>query len=91
MIEVLVAGLILITCVVALIQFMYVNFSLTGQAQDLSTAYSMARTAVESVRQQGFSNAAEGSTTVYYDGNATYPPSTSQTNSSAYSRAIPLS
>jgi Tfp pilus assembly protein PilV len=85
MVEVLVAGIILITCVVALIQFMYVNFSITGKAVDLTNSYSMARTAVETVRQQGFSNAAEGTTTVYYDGNATYPPSTSKVSSSIYS------
>ena len=59
MLEVLVAGLVLVTSVIALVQFMYVNFTLTGRAQDLSTGYSMARTAIESVRQQGFTNAAE--------------------------------
>ena len=85
MVEVLVAGLVLVTSVVALIQFMYVNFGLTGRAQDLTAGYSMARTAIELVREQGFTNAAEGTTTVYYDGNATYPPSTSQTTSSVFS------
>jgi Tfp pilus assembly protein PilV len=85
MMEVLVAGVVLITCVVALVQFMYVNFALTGQAEDISSAYSMARTAIETVRQQGFSNAPEGSSTVYYDGSATFPPSTSQVSSSVFS------
>ncbi len=85
MVEVLVAGLVLATSVVALVQFMYVNFQLTGKAQDISSGYSMARSAVESVREQGFTNAAEGNTTVYYDGNATYPPSTSKASGSVYS------
>jgi Tfp pilus assembly protein PilV len=85
MVEVLVAGVVLITSVVALVQFMYVNYSLTGKAEDISAAYSMARSAVENVHQQGFSNAAEGTTTVYYDGSATYPPSTSQVATSVYS------
>lgn len=85
MVEVLVAGVVLITSVVALVQFMYVNYQLTGLAQDISSAYSMARSAVEAVREQGFANAAEGTTTVYYDSLATYPPSTSQVSSSIFS------
>jgi len=85
MVEVLVAGIVLVTSVVALIQFMYVNFALTAKANYISTGYTMARTAVEYVREQGFTNAAEGTTTVYYDANATYPPSTSQVSSSVYS------
>ena len=86
MVEALVAGLVLATCVVGLVQFMYVNYQLTAKAEDISAGYSIGRSAVETVRELGFTNAAEGGTTTYFDQYATFPPkSTTKVGSSIYS------
>ena len=85
MIEVLVAGTILATSVVGLVSFGYVNFQMTSKSTNMTAASAVARSEMEQVRLEGFSNAAEGSSTDYYDGNCTYPASTTQTSSSVYS------
>ena len=85
MIEVLIATLLIGISVAALVQFWYFSFRMTTQAANQSVAYSIARSAIEQVRQTGFDNTAEGSSRAYYDANGTFPPSTTLAASSIYS------
>jgi len=82
--EVLVAGLIIATSVVGMMQFAFMDYGMTGQSTNMSAATSIGRSAIEAVRMAGFANAPEGTQTVYYDMNGDYPPATTSSSSSIY-------
>jgi uncharacterized protein (TIGR02598 family) len=85
LVETLVAGAILATSVVGLVSFGYVNFQMTSHSTNMTAASAAARSEIEQVRLEGFTNASEGSSTDYYDTNGSYPASASQTSASVYS------
>lgn len=84
LIEAMVAGALLATSVVGLVSFVYVNFQMTNNSTNMTTASAAARSEIERIRLAGFANAAEGSSTDYYDSTGSYPGSATQTASSVY-------
>ncbi|MCW3095377.1 MAG: hypothetical protein JWL77_995 [Chthonomonadaceae bacterium] len=72
-IEVLVTGLIIVVCLMAMVSMWNFCTSLTGTSSVRGVAYSVGRQAIETVRETGFSYTPEGSTTLYYDGNGANP------------------
>ena len=67
LIEVLVASTIVGTCIAAMVSMWSFAFGLTAKADRESVGYSIGRRALEEVKQTGFQDTAEGTTTVYYD------------------------
>ena len=84
LIEVLVAGLIISTSVVGMMQFAIVDFGLTSKSISMSAACTVGRSAIEAVRLAGFANAVEGTQTTYYDSNGSYPPATTSSSLSTF-------
>lgn len=67
-VEILVAGLLLSIGVMAIVNVWRFSFVVTTRNDEMSVAYILGRRAMENVKIAGFSSAAEGSTTLYYDG-----------------------
>jgi Tfp pilus assembly protein PilV len=74
-IEVLVAALILVSCLAAVCSTLVFMFSMSTQTVDKAVAYNLGRRQVEIVKETGFYNTAEALSSApqidYYDGNFT--------------------
>jgi prepilin-type N-terminal cleavage/methylation domain-containing protein len=79
MIEALIASALIALSMLALGQLWTFAARVTTDTDDRGIAYSLARLAIETVRETGFTNTAEGSTTVYYDINQNTVLSTAPT------------
>lgn len=84
LIEVLVASVVVGTCIAGIVSMWAFTYGLTAKADIQSVAYNIGRRALEEAKQTGFQDSTEGTTTVYYskqgDGR-----STTVTASSVYS------
>jgi prepilin-type N-terminal cleavage/methylation domain-containing protein len=67
LIEVLVASVIVGTCIAAVVTMWAVAFKLSSSADRTSVAYSIGRRALEEVKETGFQDSTEGTSTLYYD------------------------
>lgn len=67
LIELLAASVIVGTCIAAIVSTWAFAFNLTAQSDRQSVGYSLGRRAIEEVKETGFQDTAEGTTTVYYD------------------------
>lgn len=68
-VELLVAGLILSIGFMGIVQTWVYSFNVTTASDDSAIAYNLGRQAVERAKESGFTAAAEGTATNYYDGN----------------------
>ncbi len=66
-VEVLIAGLLLAIGLMALVNVWLFSYGVTNNTDNAAIAYSLGRFAMERVKMNGFSSAAEGSSDVYYD------------------------
>ncbi len=87
LVEVLIASAVVGTCIAAIVSMWAFAFSLTAQADRQSIGYNIGRRALEEVKQTGFQDTVEGTTTYYYD-KVGANRSTTQTASHDYSVAI---
>lgn len=69
LIELMVASLLLTIGIMALVNMWVFSMRLTIQTDDKAIAYNLGRQAMERVKMAGFTNAAEGTSTTYYNGN----------------------
>jgi len=67
LIEVLVASIVVGVCLAGIVSMWSFAFSLSAQSGSKTTGYSIGRRALEEVKETGFQDTAEGTTTVYYD------------------------
>ena len=67
LIELLSASVIVGTCIAAIVSTWAFAFGLTAQADRQSAGYSLGRRAIEEVKETGFQDTSEGTTTAYYD------------------------
>lgn len=74
------ASLVLVIGLVGIGNLFFTVYNLTGESANASVAYNMARDQIENVHAQGFYNATEGTTTVYYDNKGANPSSTKGSN-----------
>ena len=74
-IEVLVAALILVSCLAAVCSTIIFTYKMSAQTVDKALAYNLARRQMETIKETGFYNTAEllssAPQTDYYDGNFT--------------------
>lgn len=66
--ELMIAGMLLSIGLMAVVGLWEFSFRVTANTDDMGVAYNLGRQAMESVKVSGFTSAAEGSTTAYYDG-----------------------
>ena len=83
LIELLCASTIVGSCVAAIVTTWAFAFNITAQADRYTAGYAIGRSVLEQVKETGFQDTAEGTTTVYYDGTGA-TSSTTATASSAY-------
>lgn len=70
-INALVASLIVATCLGGMVSMFYFSINMTRQSDEVSVAYSLARQAMEQVKETGFANTAESVSPsyTYFDNN----------------------
>jgi Tfp pilus assembly protein PilV len=68
LVELLIAGLLLSISMMAMVQMWAFAYRVTANTDDKGIAYNLGRQAMETVKMSGFDNAAEGSSTAYYNG-----------------------
>jgi len=68
LIEVLCAAVIVGVCLAAIVTTWSVSFTIAGNADRASIGYTLGRRALEEVKETGFQDSTEGTSTVYYDG-----------------------
>ena len=84
LVEVLAASVIVGVCIAAVVSMWSFAFRLSATSDRESVGSSLGRRAVEEVKQSGFQDATEGTTTVYYDSQGG-SRGTTQNSSHAYS------
>src|ERR1051326_150045 len=67
LIELLCACVIVGTCIAAIVSTWSFAFTVTAKADRQSVGYTIGRRAIEEIKETGFQDTAEGTTTVYYD------------------------
>jgi prepilin-type N-terminal cleavage/methylation domain-containing protein len=67
LIEVLVASVVVGVCLAGIVSMWSFAFTLGAKSTSKTTGYSIGRRALEEVKQTGFQDTTEGTTTVYYD------------------------
>lgn len=67
LIEVLIASVVVGVCIAAIVSMWSFAFGLSATADRQSIGYSLGRRAMEEVKQTGFQDSTEGTTTIYYD------------------------
>lgn len=67
LIELLCASVIVGTCIAAIVSTWAFAFGITAKSDRQSVGYSLGRRAIEEVKETGFQDTTEGTTTVYYD------------------------
>ena len=67
LIELLCASVIVGTCIAAIVSTWAFAFGLTAKSDRQSVGYSLGRRALEEVKETGFQDTPEGTTTVYYN------------------------
>jgi hypothetical protein len=70
-------------CIAGIVSMWSFAFSLSAKSDNLTVAYSIGRRALEEVRETGFQDTTEGTTTVYYDSSGG-SKATTATSSHAY-------
>ena len=84
LIEVLVGAAVVGTWIASIVSMWAFAYSLSATADQQSVGYTLGRRAMEEVKQTGFQDTPEGTTTAYYDGQGG-SRSTAQTAAHAYS------
>jgi Tfp pilus assembly protein PilV len=67
LIEVLVASVVVGVCLAGIVSMWSFAFTLSAKSDSKTVGYSLGRRALEEVKETGFQDTAEGTSTVYYD------------------------